>query len=77
MAIVFLLSAVLLLIINRREIKKATQLAQLASRPVMPMQQPMVDVEFEKDKVITESRQAWIHSLREEVANFVSATNAI
>ncbi len=77
--IVFLLTAGFLSITNRREIKKAAQLAQVASRPAttMPIQAPTVDVEFEKAKAVAESRQKWIHSLREEVAKFVSATNAV
>ncbi|MCA0936803.1 hypothetical protein LCL85_14775 [Vibrio alginolyticus] len=52
-------------------------MAQSTSQLLMPMQQPTVDVEFEKAKVVAESRQKWMHSLRVEVANFVSATNAI
>ncbi|CAE6948911.1 hypothetical protein [Vibrio sp. B1FLJ16] len=77
MVLVFFLTTVFLFLTNRRQIKKAAQLAQSTSQPLMPMQQPTVDVEFEKAKVVAESRQKWMHSLREEVANFVSATNAI
>ncbi len=77
MVLVFLLTAAFLLLTNRKQIQKTYQLAQLASRPVMPTPQPTIDVEFEKAKVVAESRQNWIHALREEVANFVSATNAI
>lgn len=77
MALVFLLTTVVLFITNHKQIKKVAQLSQHTSQPLMPMQQPTVDVEFEKAKVVAESRQKWMHSLREEVANFVSATNAI
>ncbi len=77
MVIVFLFTVGFLSMMNRKAIKKAAQLAQSASRPTMPMQNPTVDVEFEKAKLVAESRQQWIHSLREEVAKFVSATNAI
>ncbi len=77
MVLVFLLTAAFLLLTNRKQIQKTYQLAQLASRPVMPTPQPTIDVKFEKAKVVAESRQHWIHALREEVANFVSATNAI
>lgn len=77
MVLVFFLTTVFLFLTNRRQIQKAAQLANTTSQPVMPMQQPTVDVEFEKAKVIAENRQKWMHSLREEVADFVSATNAI
>ncbi len=80
MVLVFLLTTIFLFLTNRKQIKQAAQLANTTSQtsqPVMPIQQPTVDVEFEKAKVIAENRQKWMHSLREEVADFVSATNAI
>ncbi len=80
MVLVFFLTTVFLFLTNRRQIKKAAQLANTTSQPVqpvMPIQQPTVDVEFEKARVVAENRQKWMHSLREEVADFVSATNAI
>ncbi|WP_165313393.1 hypothetical protein [Vibrio ziniensis] len=74
---VFVLTSIIVLFSNRRAIKKATELAKESSRPVMPTLNPSVDVEFEKAKIVAESRQQWIHTLRGEIADFVSATNAI
>ncbi|MGY2574717.1 hypothetical protein [Vibrio sp. C8] len=74
---VFILTSIIVLITNRKAIKKATALAKESSRPVMPNINPTIDVEFEKAKIVAESRQQWIQSLRAEIADFVSATNAI
>ncbi|CAM2764227.1 hypothetical protein [Vibrio diazotrophicus] len=74
---VFILTSITVLITNRKAIKKATALAKESSRPVMPTINPTIDVEFEKAKIVAESRQQWIQSLRAEIADFVSATNAI
>lgn len=74
---VFILTSITVLITNRKAIKRATALAKESSRPVMPTINPTIDVEFEKAKIVAESRQQWIQSLRAEIADFVSATNAI
>ncbi|MBD0786074.1 hypothetical protein HUO09_06945 [Vibrio sp. Y2-5] len=73
----FILTSIIVLISNRKAIKNATALAKESSRPVMPTINPTIDVEFEKAKIVAESRQQWIHSLRSDIADFVSATNAI
>ena len=74
---VFILTSIIVLITNRKAIKRATALAKESSRPVMPTINPAIDVDFEKAKIVAESRQQWIQSLRAEIADFVSATNAI
>lgn len=74
---VFILTSITVLITNRKAIKRATALAKESSRPVMPTINPAIDVDFEKAKIVAESRQQWIQSLRAEIADFVSATNAI
>ncbi len=74
---VFIFTALILLVSNRRVIKRATKLAQESSRPVLPALNPTIDVEFEKAKIVAQNRQQWIHALREEISEFVSVTNAI
>ncbi len=71
---VVLITALILLISNRKTTKR---LEKLSEAKTIHQHISNVDIEFEKAKIIAENRQQWIHTLREEIANFVSATNAI
>ncbi len=74
MLAVVLVTSIALLIAQR---KTARSVEQLSETKTVHQHISDVDIEFEKAKIIADSRQQWIHALREEIANFVSATNAI
>ncbi len=69
-----LITAILLLISSRKIVKKVEHISKAKT---VHQHISNIDIEFEKAKIVAESRQQWIQTLREEIANFVSATNAI
>ncbi len=71
---VVLITSVTLLIGLRKTAKRVEQACETKT---VHQHISDVDIEFEKAKIVAENRQKWIHSLREEIANFVAATNAI
>jgi len=71
---VVLITSATLLIAQR---KTARRVEQLSETKTVHQHISDVDIEFEKAKIVAENRQQWIHNLREEIASFVAATNAI
>jgi len=71
---IVLFTTVVVLISNRKTVNKVDTLSQTKT---VHQHISDTDTEFEKARMVAKNRQQWIHSFRDEIANFVAATNAI